>query len=396
MSEGRVAADPDAWKSARILIVDDNDDNRQLLSMVMKRAGLRDLAFAADGVEGLDQVFAFKPDLVLLDVQMPNMDGYEMCRRVRQDEANIDLPVIFQTALTGSDERVACFEAGGTDLVSKPINRREVVSRVRIQLEKRFLIRELDAFRRRVAQELAQARSMQAGLAPPIKTIEALSDRVGARIQARFRPSSEVGGDMWTLFPFDGRRFGLLLADFAGHGVGAAMNAFRLHAMASALDADTLSDPGALLTLLNDRLCGLLPLGQFATAFYGVLDLEAGRLLTAPAGAPGAFFGGPGRAPEMIESRGRFLGVSKKSTFETRAQDLPERGWLFAYSDALSDAVDHDGEKIAEAGVGERAAEAAERPLQERLSAMMAPLDSGAFDTDDDLTAIWIDWTGDA
>lgn len=387
------ALDPDGWKASRILVVDDHEDNRAMLGMVLRRAGLTDIVFAENGREGLARVYDSRPDLILLDVQMPVMDGFEMCRALREDAANANLPVIFQTALSAADERVACFDAGGNDMVAKPLNRKEVLSRVRNHLEKRLLIRDLSAFQKRVETELAQARAMQAALAPKAATLDALAGRVGVSIQARFEPSSEVGGDLWTLFDLGERRIGLLLADLTGHGVGAAMNAFRLHAMASSLEGR--DEPGAYLTALNGALSGLLPLGQFATAFYGVLDLDAGALRFAAAGAPGPFLGGSADGPVMLDTRGAFLGVSAKARYESRVASLPAAGWLFAYSDALSEAAPPEGgDPLGEDGVGARCADiAADAPKAERLARMLAEIDSGARTTDDDLTAIWVDWT---
>ena len=263
-----------SWTDCRVLIVDDVDHNRAVLGMALKRAGLKDLVFAVDGQEGLAMVNQTRPDLVLLDVQMPTMDGLEMCRTLRADPATAALPVIFQTALSGDDERVACFDAGGTDMVSKPINRREVIARVRNHLERRLLIRDLDAFRRRLAQELSQARSLQVGLAPSRRALNAVEARIDASIQTVFTPSSEVGGDVWTLFDLGPRRIGLFVADLTGHGVGAAMNAFRVHTLVTGAPDAARNDPATLLADLNAQLCPLMPRGQFATAFYGVLDLD--------------------------------------------------------------------------------------------------------------------------
>jgi len=250
-----------AWTDCRVLIVDDVEHNRAVLGMALKRAGLTDLVFAGDGEEALAMVRQARPDLVLLDVQMPTMDGLEMCRTLRADPATSELPVIFQTALSGDDERVACFDAGGSDMVSKPINRREVIARIRNHLERRILIRDLDAFRRRIAQELAQARTLQVGLAPSRRVLNALEERIDASIEAAFTPSSEVGGDVWTLFDLGDRRIGVFVADLTGHGVGAAMNAFRVHTLVTGAPEATRGDPAATLTDLNAQLCALLPRG---------------------------------------------------------------------------------------------------------------------------------------
>lgn len=135
---------------SRVLIVDDNEFNRKSLAVVVRRAGITEIAFAADGLEGLAMVERFKPDLVLLDVAMPNLDGLEMCRRLRADPAHAELPILFQTALDRDEEQVRCFEAGGSDFISKPIKPGECMARVRHQLERRKLFAELSSFRARV------------------------------------------------------------------------------------------------------------------------------------------------------------------------------------------------------------------------------------------------------
>ena len=382
----------DAWKACRVLIVDDVEHNRAMLGMTLQRAGLKDVAYAVDGQDGLAMIRQFRPDVVLLDVQMPTMDGLEMCRRLRDDPATAELPVIFQTALSGDDERVACFDAGGTDMVSKPINRREVFARIRNHLEKRLLIRELDAYRRRVAQELAQARALQIGLSPSRREIDAIEARLGLSISAAFDPSSEVGGDLWTIFDLGERRLGLFVADLTGHGVGAAMHAFRLHTLAHGSDAALKDDPAAFLSHMNRQLCALLPRGQFATARYAVLDLDAWTLRFASAGVPGPFLGDASGA-QQLDTRGKFLSVSPRSAYETQEVALPDQGHLFIYSDALSDAESPEGGRVGESGVDAWRADALAEPRSERLAHVMRAVEEGGLRIVDDLTAIWIDWS---
>ncbi|MDP3073113.1 MAG: hybrid sensor histidine kinase/response regulator [Opitutaceae bacterium] len=127
-----------------ILIVDDTPANLGVLADTLGSAGYQ-LMVAEDGEEALAQAAQTQPDLVLLDVMMPGIDGFETCRRLRARPANKDLPVIFMTALTETADKVRAFEAGGVDYLAKPIEHEEALARVRTHLTLRRLRRELEA-----------------------------------------------------------------------------------------------------------------------------------------------------------------------------------------------------------------------------------------------------------
>lgn len=120
-------------ESARILVVDDTELNVQVLSDILTRKGYQ-VVTAASGAEGLEVLASEKPDLVLLDVLMPEMNGYEVCRRIRANPDTTTLPVVLVTALDPGEERVKGIEAGADDFLTKPINRAELLARVRSSL----------------------------------------------------------------------------------------------------------------------------------------------------------------------------------------------------------------------------------------------------------------------
>jgi len=379
---------------SRVLIVDDNAFNRKSLAVVVRRAGITEIAFAADGVEGLAMVESFKPDLVLLDVAMPNLDGLEMCRRLRADPAHAELPILFQTALDRDEEQVRCFEAGGSDFISKPIKPGECMARVRHQLERRKLFAELSSFRARVERELNHARAMQLSLLPEPARVTAIGARHGLRIDSHFETSSELGGDLWDVVEIDERRVGFLIVDFAGHGITAAINTFRLHTLAERVPAPR-TDPAAWLTQLGLALKEVLPVGQFATAFYGVLDTVEDTLTFAAAGAPhpilGAAEGEAEGEPELLDSSGLLLGVSRKARYENRTAHWPRGGFLFLYSDALVESRDAAGRSIGQLGLAELVRQGRRddpaHPLRVVLGRFFADMPRPLRD---DLTAVWI------
>ncbi len=375
--------------ASRVLIVDDNAFNRKSLALLIQRAGITQIDFAENGVEGLRKVESFRPDLVLLDVSMPVMDGLEMCRLLRRTATHEELPVLFQTALDSDEEQVRCFEAGGSDFISKPIKPGECVARVRHQLEKRTLFGELARFRARVERELKHARAMQLSLLPEARRLAAVAERYGLLLDAHFETSSELGGDFWNVYPLDDQRVAFLMADFAGHGITAAINTFRLHTL---IDRFPMQDapPSEWLLRLNGALKDVLPLGQFATAFFGILDLRTDTMTYAAAGAPNPVLGVAGSL-RLLDSAGLVLGASHRARYDDRSVRLPRGGFLFLYSDALIECHAEDQRPIGQAAVPAmvRAALAAEpaRPLRPLLEEFYRRTTQPLRD---DLTAVWI------
>ncbi len=143
----------------KVLIVDDNIDNRRLLVLTLGKNGY-ELAEAADGQEALVRTREFWPDLILLDIVMPELDGYQVCAALKRDPATADIPVIFLSAKTETQDKIRGLEIGGVDYITKPFYRGEVLARVRTQLKIRRLTRELrrtNAELQRKNQELEAA-----------------------------------------------------------------------------------------------------------------------------------------------------------------------------------------------------------------------------------------------
>ena len=123
--------------AAKILIVDDNEANVRLLDVHLRSEGyVTEKAF--DGQQALEKIRQTNPDLVLLDVMMPKLDGYEVCQRIRADDATNVIPVIMITALTSVDDRVRGLECGADDFISKPFDRTELMARVRNLLRVKY------------------------------------------------------------------------------------------------------------------------------------------------------------------------------------------------------------------------------------------------------------------
>ncbi len=139
---------------ATLLVVDDNEDNRYALTLQLSRAGYANVATATNGRETLDLLKARKFDLVLLDVMMPDLDGFEVCERLRADDATRDIPVIFLTALDGTFDKVRAFSVGAVDYVTKPFRSEELFARVSTHLALRQARRSLEEQNTRLREEI--------------------------------------------------------------------------------------------------------------------------------------------------------------------------------------------------------------------------------------------------
>ncbi len=142
----RSAADPESPRRSRVLIADDNEPNRELLEVYLTDIEC-DIATAVDGKDTLDKVAEFHPDVILLDVMMPKLSGFEVCQRLKADPATSPIMVLMVTALGELGDIERAVESGTDDFLSKPVNRVELVKRVENMLKLRHVTDELERLR---------------------------------------------------------------------------------------------------------------------------------------------------------------------------------------------------------------------------------------------------------
>jgi sigma-B regulation protein RsbU (phosphoserine phosphatase) len=322
-----------------ILVVDDTEFNRTLISAMLRQAGFRRIEHAVDGIDALQKICDELPDLVILDIVMPGMDGFEVCRNLRADPRFSDLPVLVQTALSNTEDRNKAFQLGTTDLITKPIDRNELLARVRIHLENRVLIQDLQLYRTRLESELGMAREMYNHLLPTPALFDQISRDSGVRIRHHTAVSSELGGDLWGIIPLPDRRFGLYLLDMTGIGVSAALNAFRMHTVLHEL-VPLAGDPARFLGEVNARAVDLFESGERVSVIYGVIDPTAGTFTytTAACGRPILLQSGCLTA-ELGRSDGAPVGESAASAFGTHVLPFGPGARLMLYNNAVAAAL---------------------------------------------------------
>lgn len=330
-------------KKARILLVDDMEFNLTFICNILREQGFHNIICAKNGREALEKTYEWHPDIAVVDLIMPEMDGMEFCRKIREDAELHDMPIIMQTAITTPEQRAKAFESGATDFINKPIDSDEMTARILVHLERHKLLKDLMISRRRIEHELNDARQMQEVILPSKEHIETVQKHYKCTLIPYSVTSSELGGDFWGVKMLSKHQMAIYITDFSGHGVTAALNTFRLHTLMEEYSYFA-KNPGHYLTELNNRLTQLLTVGQFATMFYGVIDVRKNVLFYATAASPSPFLISQRKGSSVvIDGTGFPLGVSKGVTYETKKCDFFPKDMLCLYSDALIETENEQG-----------------------------------------------------
>jgi sigma-B regulation protein RsbU (phosphoserine phosphatase) len=277
----------------KILLVDDNPTNLQVLFQTLDGHGYN-LLVAKNGETALSITRKALPNLILLDIMMPGIDGYEVCRQLKADPTTKEIPVIFLSALGDTKDKVQGLDLGAVDYVTKPFQPDEVIARVKTHLTIYRLKREVQEQRDELEHELQVVAEEQRKLLP-----EQLPQIEGLKLSVYYETSRYAGGDYYDIIKLPDNRWGFMMADAAGHSTPAAV----LVAMTCTLlrsYPESPTDPAKVLYDINAHLCNLSN-KSFITALYAVYDANSQTLRIARAGHPPPILYRPdnGRAIEL-------------------------------------------------------------------------------------------------
>lgn len=318
----------DVEEKKLVLLVDDAPANIQVVRSILKDDFK--IRVATSGAKALDLAKTKpQPDLILLDVTMPRMDGFEVCGTLKATPETRDIPVIFLTGKTEANDETKGFEVGAVDYIHKPFSPAVVKARVHTHLLLREAREQLARQLMGINNELEMAREIQLSILPSdILKIEGLD------IAARYIPMSSVAGDFYDFISVDEKHLGILIADVSGHGLPAALIASILQAALSAQSRHAF-DAARVLAGLNQSLCGKFQ-RHFVTAAYLFVDLEKDTMSYAGAGHPPLLLWRKreGKASELLEN-GLFLGPFAGAKYSSIRPPLEEGDRLFLYTDGI-------------------------------------------------------------
>ena len=334
-----MSAVSDEQEKKLLLVVDDNPSHIHVVHSILKDD--YKIRIATNGAKALDLARVNPlPDLILLDVMMPDMDGYEVCGHLKANPETRDIPVIFLTLKMEVADETRGFEVGAVDYIHKPFSPPIVKARVRTHLLLReaheALARQLIA----INNELEMARQIQLAILP-----RETPKIQGLDIAARYIPMSSVAGDFYDFIVVDEKHLGVLIADVFGHGLPSALIASMLQSAFAAQSAHA-SDPVRVLSELNRALFGKFR-SHFVTAAYIFLDLEKSIVNYAGAGHPPLLLWrrSSGRVSEVLEN-GFFLGPFHNSTYSAVPLSLEDGDRIILYTDGIVEAKDSSREEF--------------------------------------------------
>ncbi len=314
-----------------ILLVDDAPANIHVAQSILKDEYR--IRIATTGAKALELVKTEpRPALILLDVEMPGMDGYEVCRQLKASAETRDIPVIFLTGKTEAADETRGFKEGAVDYIHKPFSPAVMEARVHTHLALREAREQLAQQLLHINQELEMARQIQLSIlpreTPKIKHLD---------IAARYLPLTSVAGDFYDFIIADEQRVGVLVADVSGHGLPAALIASMLQVALAAQVAHA-SDPARVMWGLNQALCGKFRV-HFVTAAYVFLDMEKNSLRYASAGHPPLLLWrkSTGDASEVSED-GFLLGHFPEETYSVTEVPVEPGDRVLLYTDGITEA----------------------------------------------------------
>jgi sigma-B regulation protein RsbU (phosphoserine phosphatase) len=334
-----------AEEQQKILVVDDERLNINVLVDLLKPK--YKMMAAKNGEQALKAVqSANPPDLILLDIMMPEMDGYEVCRRIKADENSRDIPIIFVTAMSAISDETKGLELGAVDYLTKPISPPIVQARVKTHLDRKRQRDELkkaykiiESQKERMQEELNIGRDIQMSMIP--QTFPPFPDRDEFSIHAAIKPAREVGGDFYDFFFITEDRLCFCVGDVSGKGVPAALFMAVTRTLIKALARDDLT-PSMIMESINKELSENNDECMFATIFFGMLDVKTGMLTYTNAGHnPPYLINVDGNVTILSDVHGPMVGAMPGIKFEQEQLQLDIDTKLFIYTDGVTEAFNN-------------------------------------------------------
>ena len=332
-----------------ILIADDNKSDRLILAAIVKKMGHR-VCVAEDGVQAVAQYLSEKPDIILLDVMMPNMNGQEAALQIKSSAGEDMVPIIFLTSLQDATDLAKCLDSGGDDFLTKPYN-------------KIILQAKINAFSRmsKMHNTLQQQRDLISEhndhMVHEQEVARAVYDNVThsgclnlPNIRYMLSPFSVFNGDVLLAARKPSGSMHILLGDFTGHGLPAAIGAMPLAEIFYGMTAKGfLMD--AILREINSKLKKILPIGYFCCVCMVNLSFRKQQIEMWMGGLPDFYLlrHDSGQV-EQIASTHLPLGVLSSQSFDTQTQrfSLRREDRLFMWSDGIIESRNDEGELFGE------------------------------------------------
>lgn len=318
-------------ETPRVLIIDDESINVMVLKGMLQAAGFETLS-ANDGPSGRELAAREQPGIILLDIMMPVENGFDTCRKLKQDPRCTDIPIIFISALSDVDSKVRGLEMGAVDYITKPFEKAEVMARIRLHLKLKLAHKAVIEGQAARLRQITEAQ--RAILVSP-------EDYPEARFAIKYVPILEAGGDFYDVFPTGSKSFCYFVADISGHDLGASFVTSSLKALVRQ-NSGPLYTPTETMKNINSVLKTILKDGKYLTAQSCYLHRGLSQVTVVNAGHPPAIYvDGEGLA-SLLEVEGDILGAFDTVCVEPITKRVRKGDRLYMFTDGLTERFGSD------------------------------------------------------
>ena len=309
-------------KRPTVLVIDDDDKNLKLVK-AMLNADNYEVAVYKSGRTAIDSMDEIDPDLILLDIMMPGMNGFDVCKELKENKKTREIPVIFLTAKTEMEDVITGFQRGAVDFITKPFHSAELLARVRTHAE-------LKVSRDIKKRDMLHARSIQQRmLSSEYKDISCID------LALQYLPFDEVGGDVYDITEIRPRYIRIFLADATGHGLQAALLFMLIKCDYEKIKL-RLKHPDQVLYLLNREIIATYgTLSVFFPALVVDIDVDKSEVSYSSAGFPTQYYLSKDGTVDRISQTGAMLGIGNESCYEMEQISVHKGGRLLLFTDGL-------------------------------------------------------------
>ncbi len=395
--------------SSSILVVDDTIANLQVLAGMLKVRGYK-VRPVPNGKLAILAARRDPPDLILLDINMPEMTGYEVCECLKGDDLLKSIPIIFISALNDQLDKVKAFAMGGVDYITKPFQMEELYARVETHLKLRELQIELEDTNTRLAKANDRmSRDLQAAARIQKTFLPRDSARFpGIDFAWVYQPCDELAGDGLNIISLGNNMIALYIFDVCGHGVASALLSVTLSRLLSSPSdvasilihsRDTgnrfeITPPAEVVSQLNRLFPSESTAEQLTTMLFGILNVATGEFRYVSAGHPAPILVPFGGEPILLESCGFPIGLCDEP-YEEQSIRLEPRDRLYLYSDGVPESMNSADKQFGNAQLLQEIRKLKTQPLSNGIAILMQKV-SQWHDSDrhqDDISILAIEVT---
>lgn len=313
-----------------VLAVDDNMLNLKLIEKALTKEGYT--VYAADNGPKAREIAGEKqPDLILLDIEMPGENGFDVITKLKDNSATNTIPVLFLTGVSEVDAKLKGFDLGAVDYIIKPFHPQEVLARVRIHLKLSIATNSLIQDQ---AGKLRQVTAAQEAMLPQP------SEFPDARFGVYYRALQEAGGDFYDILNISGNITGYFVADSSGHDIETSYMTASVKALL-AQNCTPVYSPLESMKMINDVLVEILPPGKYLTACYMHLNRSTMKMTIINAGHPPVVCLPREGEPYLFKGEGDILGMFSDAGFGQVQITVKEGDRFFLYSDGLVESAEN-------------------------------------------------------